>query len=585
MTVAPRNHAPQNHAAGEPVLVVEKLAVALPSGADRPYAVDRVSLTLRAGEILGIVGESGSGKSMSANAAMGLLPETVRLVGGRILLGGTDLLTLDEAELYAVRGRRIAMIFQEPMTALNPLMRIEAQIAEVFAAHGLLTPRTRRSRALELLAEVGLPDPARAAAAYPFQLSGGQRQRVMIAMALALEPQVLIADEPTTALDVTTQAQILRLIRDLQARRGMAVMFITHDFGVVAEIADRVAVMQHGRIVEEGRAADVLERPQHPYTAKLIAAIPDMEAGAGRAARAAPRDSVLDVEGLTKSYTLGGGLFRAPRTVAAVRDVTFTLGRGETLGIVGESGSGKSSVGRCLVRLQDPDGGRVRLGGIDMAGLSGEALRQARRRIQMVFQDPYGSLNPRVRVGRAIADGPIAYGEDVGTALKAASALLERVGLDASAVDRYPHEFSGGQRQRIGIARALALKPEIIVADEAVSALDVSIQAQILDLLDELKRELHLSLLFITHDLRVAAKICDRVMVMEKGAVVEIGPGPEIFSNPREPYTRSLVAAIPGRRPRTTPLEAPASAPSASVSLASVSLAPVPLPAAIRTPV
>jgi peptide/nickel transport system ATP-binding protein len=563
--------APQTHAAGEPVLVVEKLAIALPPGADRPYAVDRVSFTLRAGEILCIVGESGSGKSMSANAAMGLLPEMVRPVGGRILLGGTDLLTLDEADLYAVRGRRIAMIFQEPMTALNPLMRIEAQIAEVFAAHGLLTSRTRRSRALELLAEVGLPDPARAAAAYPFQLSGGQRQRVMIAMALALEPQVLIADEPTTALDVTTQAQILRLIRDLQARRGMAVMFITHDFGVVAEIADRVAVMQHGRIVEEGRAADILERPRHPYTAKLIAAIPDMEAGAGLGdGRAAPRAPVLDVEGLTKTYTLGGGLFRAPRTVAAVRDVSFTLGRGETLGIVGESGSGKSSVGRCLVRLQDPDGGRVRLGGIDMAGLSGEALRQARRRIQMVFQDPYGSLNPRVRVGRAVADGPIAYGEDVGTALKAASALLERVGLDASAADRYPHEFSGGQRQRIGIARALALKPEIIVADEAVSALDVSIQAQILDLLDELKRELHLSLLFITHDLRVAAKICDRVMVMEKGSVVEIGPGPEIFSNPREPYTRSLVAAIPGRRPRTTPPEALAFA--------------LP-PAAIRTPV
>ncbi|SFT27907.1 ABC transporter ATP-binding protein [Methylobacterium sp. yr668] len=562
--------APQTHAAGEPVLVVEKLAIALPPGADRPYAVDRVSFTLRAGEILCIVGESGSGKSMSANAAMGLLPETVRPVGGRILLGGTDLLTLDEADLYAVRGRRIAMIFQEPMTALNPLMRIEAQIAEVFAAHGLLTPRTRRSRALELLAEVGLPDPARAAAAYPFQLSGGQRQRVMIAMALALEPQVLIADEPTTALDVTTQAQILRLIRDLQARRGMAVMFITHDFGVVAEIADRVAVMQHGRIVEEGRAVDILERPRHPYTAKLIAAIPDMEAGAGvgagRAARAAPRAPVLDVEGLTKTYTLGGGLFRAPRTVAALRDVSFTLGRGETLGIVGESGSGKSSVGRCLVRLQDPDGGRVRLGGVDMAGLSGEALRQARRRIQMVFQDPYGSLNPRVRVGRAIADGPIAYGEDVGTALKAASALLERVGLDGSAADRYPHEFSGGQRQRIGIARSLALKPEIIVADEAVSALDVSIQAQILDLLDELKRELHLSLLFITHDLRVAAKICDRVMVMEKGSVVEIGPGPEIFSNPREPYTRSLVAAIPGRRPRTTPPEAPAFAlPAAAI--------------------
>ena len=526
-----------------PVLVVEKLAIALPEGADRPFAVDHVSFDLRAGEILCIVGESGSGKSMSANAAMGLLPETVRPVGGRILLGGIDLLAASEAQRYDIRGRRIAMIFQEPMSALNPLMKVEDQITEVFEAHGLLTARERRARALDLLTEVGLPDPPRAAASFPFQLSGGQRQRVMIAMALALEPEVLIADEPTTALDVTTQAQILRLVRDLQTRRGMAVMFITHDFGVVAEIADRVAVMQHGRIVEEGRAADILERPEHPYTQKLIAAIPGM--GKGEEARPA-RDPVLVVENLGKTYVLGGGLFKAPRIVRAVQDVSFTLGRGETLGIVGESGSGKTSVGRCLVRLQNPDEGRVVLDDTDMAHLSGEALRQARRRIQMVFQDPYASLNPRIRVGRTIADGPIAYGEPVENALAAARKLLERVGLDASAADRYPHEFSGGQRQRIGIARALALKPEIIVADEAVSALDVSIQAQILDLLAELKRELNLSLIFITHDLRVAAQICDRVMVMEKGKVVEIGPGIEIFTRPREPYTRSLIDAIPG---------------------------------------
>jgi peptide/nickel transport system ATP-binding protein len=526
-----------------PVLVVENLAIALPEGADRPFAVDHVSFDIRAGEILCIVGESGSGKSMSANAAMGLLPETVRPVGGRILLGGIDLLAASEAQRYDIRGRRIAMIFQEPMSALNPLMKVEDQIAEVFEAHGLLTPRERRARALDLLTEVGLPDPPRAAASFPFQLSGGQRQRVMIAMALALEPEVLIADEPTTALDVTTQAQILRLVRDLQTRRGMAVMFITHDFGVVAEIADRVAVMQHGRIVEEGRAADILERPQHPYTRKLIAAIPGM--GKGEEARPA-RDPVLVVENLGKTYVLGGGLFKAPRFVRAVQNVSFTLGRGETLGIVGESGSGKSSVGRCLVRLQNPDEGRVVLDDTDMAHLKGEVLRQARRRIQMVFQDPYASLNPRIRVGRTIADGPIAYGEPVETALAAARKLLERVGLDASAADRYPHEFSGGQRQRIGIARALALKPEIIVADEAVSALDVSIQAQILDLLAALKRELNLSLVFITHDLRVAAQICDRVMVMEKGKVVEIGPGIEIFTRPREPYTRSLIEAIPG---------------------------------------
>ncbi|GGE21257.1 ABC transporter ATP-binding protein [Aureimonas endophytica] len=527
-----------------PALSVDRLAIALPPGADRPYAVDRVSFDLIPGEILCIVGESGSGKSMSANAAMGLLPETVRPVGGRILMAGEDILTFDEARMRALRGRGIAMIFQEPMTALNPLMRVEDQICEMFEAHGLLSPKERRARALDLLAEVGLPDPARAARAYPFQLSGGQRQRVMIAMALALEPKVLIADEPTTALDVTTQAQILRLVRDLQERRGMAVMFITHDFGVVAEIADKVLVMEKGRVVEEGTAADVLNRPQHPYTRKLIAAIPGM--GAGRARRA-ERETILAVEGLTKTYRSGGGFLSPPRVVQAVQGVSFSLARGETLGIVGESGSGKSSVGRCLVRLQDPDGGRVLLGGADMAHLKGEALRQARRRVQMVFQDPYASLNPRIKVGRAIADGPIAYGANPRAALKEAEALLERVGLDASAAGRFPHEFSGGQRQRIGIARALALKPEIIVADEAVSALDVSIQAQVLELLAELKRELDLSLVFITHDLRVAAEICDRVMVMRKGAVVEIGTGAEIFGQPREDYTRGLIAAIPGR--------------------------------------
>ncbi|MFD2238290.1 ABC transporter ATP-binding protein [Aureimonas populi] len=529
-----------------PVVLIDKLSIALPPGADRAYAVDRVSLTLRAGEILCVVGESGSGKSMSANAMMGLLPEGVEPAGGRILLGGEDLLRLDESALYDVRGRRVAMIFQEPMTALNPLMRVEDQIAEVFEAHGLLTPKERRAQALRLLAEVGLPDPPRAAASYPFQLSGGQRQRVMIAMALVLEPEVLIADEPTTALDVTTQAQILKLIRQLQEQRGMAVMFITHDFGVVAEIADHVAVMEKGRVVEEGPAQEVLRRPRHAYTQKLIAAIPSMSGG--RAAGAIEGEPVLAVEGLGKTYRIGGGLFTKARAVEAVRHVSFTLSRGETLGIVGESGSGKSSVGRCLVRLQDPDTGKVMLGGKDMAHLKGRALHAARRRIQMIFQDPYGSLNPRIRVGRTIADGPIAYGVDAQTALAEAGALLERVGLDASAAARFPHEFSGGQRQRIGIARALALKPEIIVADEAVSALDVSIQAQVLDLLAELKAELGLSLIFITHDLRVAAQICDRVMVMQKGEMVEIGPSAQIFSAPQAAYTRSLLAAIPGAK-------------------------------------
>ncbi|NKN38853.1 ABC transporter ATP-binding protein [Agrobacterium sp. a22-2] len=529
---------------GAPVVHIDRLSIALPQGGDRQYAIDRVSFKLFPGEMLCVVGESGSGKSMSANALMGLLPEAVRVAEGRILLDGKDIVTLPPEALYAIRGRRVAMIFQEPMSALNPLMKVSAQIEEVFEAHGLLKPRARKERALALLAEVGLPDPLRAADSYPFQLSGGQRQRVMIAMALALEPEVLVADEPTTALDVTTQAQILALIKGLQTTRNMAVMFITHDFGVVAEIADYVTVMQLGRIVEQGTADEVLFSPQHPYTKKLIAAIPRV--GQGMAGTTS-REPLLTVENLSKTYRSGGGLFSRPRSVQAVKDVSFQLGRGETLGIVGESGSGKSSVGRCLVRLQDPDAGRVLLGGHDMAHLKGTELRAMRRRMQMIFQDPYSSLNPREKVGRIIASGPIAYGEDERKALARAAGLLEMVGLDAKGADRFPHEFSGGQRQRIGIARALALEPEIIIADEAVSALDVSIQAQILDLLDQLKKDLDLSLVFITHDLRVAAKICDRVLVMQKGEVVESGTGAAIFGAPKHAYTRSLIEAIPGR--------------------------------------
>ncbi len=529
-----------------PVLSIRNLRIALPEGADREFAVDDVSYDLNKGEILCIVGESGSGKSMSANAMMGLLPDLVRPVGGEIMFDGIDLLTLSENQLMDLRGRRIAMIFQEPMSALNPLMRIEDQIAEVFEAHNLLSPKERSARALELLKEVGIPDPEKAMRAYPFQLSGGQRQRVMIAMALALEPEILIADEPTTALDVTTQAQILELIRELQKKHGMAVMFITHDFGVVAEIADRVAVMQYGRIVEAGTADEVLDNPSHDYTKKLIAAIPTL--ATDQAVAGIDKAPVLEVEGLCKTYVTGGGfLGRNPRVVKAVQNVSFTLAEGETLGIVGESGSGKSSVGRCLVRLMEPDEGMVRLGGHDMAKLKGEALREARKSIQMIFQDPYASLNPRSKIGRIIAEGPMAHGVSKGEAYANAERLLELVGLDASAIDRYPHEFSGGQRQRIGIARALALEPRVIIADEAVSALDVSIQAQVLDLLAELKERLNLALIFITHDLRVAAQICDRIAVMQKGEVVELGPAYDIFNNPKSGYTRSLIEAIPGR--------------------------------------
>ncbi|WP_407518664.1 ABC transporter ATP-binding protein [Methylobacterium oryzisoli] len=527
-----------------PVVSVRGLRLALPKGADRVLAVDDVSFDLNAGEILCLVGESGSGKSMCAHALMGLLPRAVKPAGGEIRMEVDDLLAQDEAGWRDTRGRRIAMIFQEPMTALNPLMRIGDQMAEMFEAHGRLTPAERRARAVALAGEVGLPEPERIVRAYPHQLSGGQRQRAMIAMALALEPAVLVADEPTTALDVTTQAQILALVRDLQRRRRMAVLFITHDFGVVAEIADRVLVLRHGRVVEAGPAAAVLGRPQEAYTRTLLAAVPSMDPPV-RTPPAGPK--AVEVAGLTKTYVTGGGWWRPARRVEAARSVAFALHKGETLGLVGESGSGKSSIAKLVMRLVEPDAGTVRLGDTDLTGLSGEALRRARRRIQMVFQDPFASLNPRRTVGRIIADGPRAHGVPEAEARERARRLLGLVGLDPSAFDRYPHEFSGGQRQRVGIARALALEPEILVADEAVSALDVSVQAQVLALLEDLKARLGLSMLFITHDLRVAAQICDRIAVMRRGEIVELKTASALFANPEHPYTRTLLDAVPGR--------------------------------------
>jgi peptide/nickel transport system ATP-binding protein len=529
----------------ETAVSVKNLKLALPPGGDRAYAVDDVSFDLVPGKILCVVGESGSGKSMCAHALMGLLPDTVIPEGGEILFDGKNLLKLHEDGWLALRGRHIAMVFQEPMTALNPLMRVGDQIAEMFEAHGLLTPKERRKKALGLLREVGLPDPERSMRAYPHQLSGGQRQRAMIAMALALEPAVLVADEPTTALDVTTQAQILKLIRDLQRRRNMAVMFITHDFGVVSDIADKVVVLQHGKLVEQGVADDVLSRPQHPYTRALLAAVPTMQPP--RRAPLVDRNRAVEVIGLNKTYVSGGGWFQPVRSVQAAREVNFEILQGETLGLVGESGSGKSSVARLITRLIEPDQGTVRLGDIDFTRISGKELRKERGRIQMIFQDPFASLNPRRKVGNIIADGPIAHGVEPATAHARARELLGMVGLNASAVERYPHEFSGGQRQRIGIARALALEPAILVADEAVSALDVSVQAQVLNLLEDLKARLGLSMLFITHDLRVAAQICDRIAVMQRGEIVELKPAAALFSAPEHPYTRELLAAVPGR--------------------------------------
>ncbi|GAB3454178.1 ABC transporter ATP-binding protein [Insolitispirillum peregrinum] len=526
-----------------PRLVIDHLSVALPRGADRALALNDISLTIAPNEILCLVGESGSGKSTAGRAIMRLLPPSVRISGGAITLDGADILALSDADMRAVRGARIGMIFQEPMTALNPLHTIGDQIGEVFEVHTTLGKAERQARVLDLLAEVLIPDPQAAARAYPHQLSGGQRQRAMIAMALALEPTVLIADEPTTALDVTTQAQILKLIRDLQHRHGTAVLFITHDFGVVAEIADRVAVMQSGQIVEQGPASDILNHPTHPYTQSLIAAVPSLHP-TSRAVVTGP--VALAVEGLGKTYGRKGW-FGSGRVTHAVRDVSFTLHRGSTLAIVGESGSGKSTLARCLVRLIDADRGSIQLDGQDILPLPRRDWQRHSRKIQMVFQDPFGSLNPRRRVGDLVAQGQMLRGTPRPAALEKARELFARVGLDPEAISRFPHEFSGGQRQRIGLARALAVNPEILIADEPVSALDVSVQAQVLTLLHDLQQELGLTVLFITHDLRVATQIADQVLVMHNGAVVEAGACAEVLNRPQHPYTRSLVQAIPGR--------------------------------------
>ena len=532
--------------AGEarPILEVKGLSVALPKDGDRAHAVAQVSFSVGRGEIVCLVGESGSGKSVIAFTVMGLLPKALKPVAGEILLEGENLLAASEARLRELRCTRMSMIFQEPMTALNPVMTCGDQIDEVLRTHTTLAPEARKTKIVDILTRVRLPEPERIYASYPHQLSGGQRQRIMIAMALVLDPVLLIADEPTTALDVTTQAQILELVKELQKSTGTGVLFITHDFGVVAEIAHRVAVLRWGELVEIGPMAELLSRPRHDYTKMLIASVPSI-VPRHRDAKLAP-EIVLKTEGLEKTYT-GSGFFQKARTVRAAIDVNLELRKGETLGIVGESGSGKSTVARCIARLIDPTGGKIRLGSDEIATLSVGALRPHRRRIQIVFQDPYRSLNPRRKVGESIIEGPMNYGLGEDEALARARRLLELVRLDPAALDRYPHQFSGGQRQRLCIARALAMEPELLIADEAVSALDVSVQKQGLELLDEIRQRLSLAVLFITHDLRVAAQICDYVAVMSQGRVVEFGAAAEVFGQPKHDYTKSLFAAAPGR--------------------------------------
>jgi ABC-type glutathione transport system ATPase component len=527
------------------VLDIDNLVVGLGKNARNGRIIDGLSLQVRDGETLCLVGESGSGKSVTSLTVMGLLQKgSLAPAGGSVKLVGEELLDASDRRLRQLRATRMAMIFQEPMTALNPVVPVGRQIDEVLRVHTDLDARARRQKILAMMEQVRLPDVERIFASYPHRLSGGQRQRIMIAMALVLEPKLLIADEPTTALDVTTQKQILTLIRDLQRDHGTAVLFITHDMGVVAEIADRVAVMRHGRLVETGALDSILRTPKMEYTRNLLSSVPSLVPRAPRAETTEP--VVLEANELGKVYRERSFLGKA-REVSAAKDVTLTLRKGRTLGIVGESGSGKSTVARCIVRLIDPTSGGVRLVGREISELSRRLLQPHRKRIQMIFQDPYRSLNPRVTVGETIAEGPINYGMRRAEALEKARDLLELVDLPADAISRYPHQFSGGQRQRIAIARALALDPDVLVADEAVSALDVSVQAQVLELLDEIQQRLGIALLFITHDLRVAAQICDDVAVMQHGRVVEQGPAAEVLTNPQQAYTRALLDAAPGR--------------------------------------
>ena len=528
---------PSNVTSVQPVLELQALDISLPRGADRAHAVAQVSLTVNPGEIVCLVGESGSGKSAIAHTVMGLQAKALVPTAGKILLQGEDVLTMAPARLRQLRCTTMSMIFQEPMTALNPVFSCGEQIDEVLRTHTALTASERQVRVLDMIQQVGLPDPLRMLRSYPHQLSGGQRQRIMIAMALVLEPLLLIADEPTTALDVTTQAQILALIRTLQREHGTGVLFITHDFGVVAEIADRVAVLRQGELVEFGQKQQVLEYPEHPYTQMLIGAVPSMTPRVREAS--ARGEVILRTERLVKTYPNS----RTP----AVNQVALELRRGETLGIVGESGSGKSTVARCVAKLITTTSGSIFQHGQDIAPLSNRQMRPLRKCVQIVFQDPYRSLNPRRTVGDSIIEGPMNYGATRQEAWKHASELMELVRLEPTMLQRFPHEFSGGQRQRICIARSLAMKPEILIADEAVSALDVSVQAQVLGLLDEVREQLNLAMLFITHDLRVAAQVCDRVAVMSKGEIVETGRTADIFLAPAHAYTQTLFAAAPGR--------------------------------------
>ncbi|MBX3530225.1 MAG: ABC transporter ATP-binding protein [Rhizobiaceae bacterium] len=604
-------------ASRRPLLDVEGLAVEFTTGAGRLRAVDGLSISVAPGETLAIVGESGSGKSVSALSIMRLLPGRIaRVVSGSIQFDGRDLRSMSDAEIRKVRGSQISMIFQEPMSSLNPILTIGYQITEPLRIHTGVSKEKARERAVELMRMVGIPDAERRLDQYPHQFSGGMRQRVMIAIGLACNPRMIIADEPTTALDVTIQAQILELLKNLSRDLGIALIVITHNLGVVARYADRVAVMYAARLVEEGAAEEIFARPRHPYTMGLLRSVPRLDrprtgrlqtidglppnlAKAPEGCRFAPRcpfridmcskvppleptdtgarsacfrwqeiadgairwegepdggkvalergKPLLSVKNLRKHFPVSGGMFGKPGVVKAVEDVSFDIARGETLGLVGESGCGKTTVGRLLLGLEDPSAGEISFAGTDLLAAGGDARKDLRRKIQVIFQDPYSSLNPRMTIGQIIGEPlrvyKLAKGPD-GERNRVLE-LLGQVGLRPEMIDRYPHQLSGGQRQRVGIARALAIEPDFIVCDEAVSALDVSIQGQIINLLEDLQRRLGLTFLFIAHDLAVVRHISNRVAVMYLGRIMELADRDELYSNPLHPYTKLLLDAAP----------------------------------------
>jgi peptide/nickel transport system ATP-binding protein len=566
------------------ILSVKNLKVDFKTDDGVVNAVKGVSFDIPKGKTVGLVGESGSGKSVSSLAVMGLIPNPPGEVSdGEILFHGQDLLKVSDAEMRKVRGNRISMIFQEPMTSLNPVFTVGNQICESLMLHQGLDKKAARKKAIGLLDQVGIPNPTERIDSYPHEMSGGQRQRVMIAMAIACEPELLIADEPTTALDVTIQKQILELIADLQKQYGMSVLFITHDLGVIADIADDVVVMYRGDIVEQGHTEQIFQNPQHPYTKGLLACRPSLDSNPQRLpmvsdfmnedGKEIPNDIdatkghkyvrpiseeenpvVLQLKGVKKHFPMQKTLFGKVKTwVKAVDDVTLDVRKGRTLGLVGESGCGKTTLGRSILRLIEPTGGQVIYDGKDITGLGPEEMREMRKRMQIIFQDPYASLNPRMTVGNAIMEPMVIHslGSNKQERMKMAGDLMERVGLSRTMLNRYPHEFSGGQRQRICIARALAVKPDFIICDESVSALDVSVQAQILNLLLDLQEEFGLTYIFISHDLAVVKFISDEVAVMYNGKVVEMNDAIGIYEAPQHDYTKKLLSAIPKGIPKT----------------------------------